>query len=37
MSEQISDLEKRGKLRVFLMDELENFVSGLENDGLPKR
>ena len=37
MSEQISDLEKRGKLRVFLMDELENFASGLENDGLPKR
>ena len=37
MPEQISDLEKRGKLRVFLMDELENFVSGLENDGLPKR
>ena len=37
MSEQISDLEKRAKLRVFLIDELENFVSGLENDGLPKR
>ena len=37
MSEQISDLEKRAKLRVLLIDELENFVSGLENDGLPKR
>ncbi len=37
MSEQISDLEKRAKLRVLLLDELENFVSGLENDGLPKR
>ena len=37
MAEQISDLEKWEKLRLFLIDELKNFASCLENDGLPKR